>query len=83
MDTWTRQAGFPVVSAIRNGTKLTLKQQRFLSNPNTDSSPYNYKWEIPITYTTSNNNTVHKFWLTKDEDSSKYYGLLSISIYIN
>ncbi|KAL4150039.1 hypothetical protein QTP88_003885 [Uroleucon formosanum] len=73
MDTWTRQAGFPVVSAIRNGTKLTLKQQRFLSNSNTDSlpdsSPYNYKWEIPITYTTSNNNTVHKFWLTKDEDS--------------
>jgi len=87
MDTWTRQAGFPVVSAIRNGTKLTLKQQRFLSNPNTDSSPdsspYNYKWEIPITYTTSNNNTVHKFWLTKDVDSSKYYGLLNISIYIN
>ncbi|XP_060840151.1 glutamyl aminopeptidase-like isoform X1 [Rhopalosiphum padi] len=73
MDTWTRQAGFPVVSAIRNGTKLTLKQQRFLSNPNVDSSTnsslYNYKWEIPITYTTSNNNTVHKFWLTKDVDS--------------
>ncbi|CAI6369413.1 unnamed protein product [Macrosiphum euphorbiae] len=70
MDTWTRQAGFPVVSAIRNGTKLTLKQQRFLSNPNTNlsnaSSPYNYKWEIPITYTTSNNNTIHKFLLSKD-----------------
>jgi len=82
MDTWTRQAGFPVVSALRNGTKLTLKQQRFLSNPNTDSSPdpssFNYKWEIPITYTTSNNNTVHKFWLTKDEDSSNCYGLLNI-----
>ncbi|XP_060840148.1 glutamyl aminopeptidase-like [Rhopalosiphum padi] len=73
MDTWTRQAGFPVVSAIRNGTKLTLKQQRFLSNPNVDSSTnsslYNYKWEIPITYFTSNNNTVHKFWLNKDVDS--------------
>ncbi|XP_022167987.1 glutamyl aminopeptidase-like isoform X2 [Myzus persicae] len=73
MDTWIRQAGFPVVSAIRNGTKLTLKQQRFFSSSNNNStvvsSPYNYKWEIPITYTTSNNNTVHKFWLTKDEDS--------------
>ncbi|CAI6368332.1 unnamed protein product [Macrosiphum euphorbiae] len=73
MDTWTRQAGFPVVSAVRNGTKLTLKQQRFFSDPNTNSSndpsPYNYKWEIPITYTTSNNNTVHKFLLSKDEDS--------------
>jgi len=29
MDTWTCQAGFPVVSAVRNGTKLTLKQRRF------------------------------------------------------
>ncbi|KAL4150045.1 hypothetical protein QTP88_003890 [Uroleucon formosanum] len=38
MDTWTRQSGFPLVSAIRNGTKLTLKQQRFLSDPNTNSS---------------------------------------------
>ena len=84
MDTWTRQAGFPVVSAIRNGTKLTLKQQRFLSNPNTNlsnaSSPYNYKWEIPITYTTSNNNTIHKFLLSKDVVSSKFYGLLNILI---
>ncbi|CAI6368671.1 unnamed protein product [Macrosiphum euphorbiae] len=73
MDTWTRQAGFPVVSAIRNGTKLTLKQQRFLSEFNTnssnDSSPFNYKWEIPITYTTSTNNTVNEIWLSKDEDS--------------
>ncbi|CAI6368801.1 unnamed protein product [Macrosiphum euphorbiae] len=73
MDTWTRQAGFPVVSAIRNGTKLTLRQQRFLSEQNTnslhDSSPYDYKWEIPITYTTSNNNTVHKFLLSKDNVS--------------
>ncbi|NP_001192196.1 glutamyl aminopeptidase [Acyrthosiphon pisum] len=73
MDTWTRQAGFPVVSAIRNGTKLTLKQQRFLSDSYTNSlhnsSPYDYKWEIPITYTTSNNNTIYKFLLSKDEVS--------------
>jgi glutamyl aminopeptidase len=80
MDTWTRQAGFPVVSAMRNGTKLTLKQQRFLSNLNvnssTNSSLYNYKWEIPITYITSNNNSVHKIWLNKDVDSSECLGLL-------
>lgn len=72
MDTWTRQAGFPVVSAIRNGTKLTLKQNRFLVDPKAEylpeSSPYRYKWEIPLTYITSDNNTVHKLWLTKDQD---------------
>jgi len=85
MDTWTRQAGFPVVSAIRNGTKLTLRQQRFLSDLNTTTSNFyfDYKWEIPITYATSNNNTVHKFLLSKDVDSSKYYGPLNISISIN
>lgn len=73
MDTWTRQAGFPMVSVTRNGTKLTLSQHRFLADPNAeyslDSSPYKYKWEIPITYITSENNTVHKLWLNKDQDS--------------
>lgn len=76
MDTWTRQAGFPVVTATRNETKLTLTQKRFLEDQNVkyspDSSPYKYKWEIPITYTTSDNNTVSTVWLTKDQDSGKY-----------
>lgn len=80
MDTWTRQAGFPVVSVTRNGTKLTLSQKRFLADPNAkyslDSSPYKFKWEIPITYTTSDNNTVQMFWFTKDQDSSNYNGVL-------
>jgi aminopeptidase N len=44
MDTWTRQMGYPVVTATRgsNGT-ITLQQTRFLSDPDaaaTDSSPY-------------------------------------------
>lgn len=44
MDTWTRQMGYPVVTATRgsNGT-VTLQQTRFLSDPDataTDSSPY-------------------------------------------
>lgn len=76
MDTWTRQAGFPVVLVERNGTKMTLKQRRFLADPNTeyslDSSPYKYKWEIPITYITSNNDSVHKVWFTKDQDSGTF-----------
>lgn len=82
MDTWTRQAGFPVISVTRNGTKLTLSQQRFLADSKAvyslDSSPYKYKWEIPITYITSQNKTVNNHWLTKDQDSSMYYRLLNI-----
>jgi len=77
MDTWTRQAGFPVVFVTRNGTRLTLSQHRFLADPDAEylpeSSPYKYKWEIPITYVTSNNNTVHTLWFTKDQDSSMYH----------
>lgn len=73
MDTWTRQAGFPVVLVERNGTKLTLRQRRFLADPDTecspDSSPYKYKWEIPITFVTSKSKTVHKHWFTKDQDT--------------
>ncbi|VVC33657.1 ERAP1-like C-terminal domain,Aminopeptidase N-type,Peptidase M1, membrane alanine aminopeptidase, N- [Cinara cedri] len=74
MDTWTRQTGFPVVSATRDGTKLTLKQHRFLTDPNAiysvDSSPFKYKWEIPLTYITSENSAIaHKIWLCSNQDS--------------
>jgi len=71
MDTWTRQMGYPVVTATRgsNGT-LTLGQTRFLSDPDataTDSSPYGYRWDIPITYITSRSKAVQRTWLHSDE----------------
>lgn len=85
MDTWTRQPGFPMVSAVRNGTTLTLKQNRFLLDSKAEYSPesspaHGYKWEIPITYITSNNNTVHTCWLTKDQDLGKNYLQLNSEI---
>lgn len=44
MDTWTRQMGYPVVTAARGSNgNVTLQQTRFLSDPDvtaTDSSPY-------------------------------------------
>lgn len=87
MDTWTRQAGFPVVSVKRNGTKLTLTQRRFLADPDTeyslDSSPYKYKWEIPITFVTSKNKTVHKIWFSKDQNSGMDNDLFNTKINTN
>ncbi|GFG31124.1 hypothetical protein Cfor_00773 [Coptotermes formosanus] len=67
MDTWTRQMGYPVVTATRglNGT-ITVEQTRFLSDPDasaTDSSPYGYRWDIPITYITSESKAVKRTWL--------------------
>lgn len=86
MDTWTRQAGFPVISVTRNETKLTLSQQRFLADSNAeyslDSSPYKYKWEIPITYVTSENKTVNNLWFTKDQDSSMFHSLFILILMI-
>lgn len=87
MDTWTRQAGFPVVSVTRNGTKLILSQRRFLADPDTEyspnSSPYKYKWEIPITYITSNNETIHKLWFTKDQDLGIYHDTMNTKVNTN
>ncbi|XP_066270940.1 aminopeptidase N-like [Branchiostoma lanceolatum] len=56
MDTWTLQMGFPVVTVTRdysNG-RVTVSQRHFLYDPevNVPESPYNYVWQVPLTYTT-------------------------------
>ncbi|XP_078666409.1 aminopeptidase Ey-like [Branchiostoma floridae x Branchiostoma belcheri] len=56
MDTWTLQMGFPVVTVTRdysNG-RVTATQRHFLYDPEVDvpESPYNYVWQVPLTYTT-------------------------------
>ncbi|XP_077135083.1 glutamyl aminopeptidase [Ranitomeya variabilis] len=59
MDTWTRQMGYPVLN-VQSGN--TVEQQRFLLDPNADAStpesPYNYLWNIPVTYYATDNSTV-------------------------
>ncbi|XP_015604734.1 uncharacterized protein LOC107272255 [Cephus cinctus] len=66
MNTWTTQAGFPVVSVvIANGT-ATLSQERFLLR-NYVNSPINVTWWVPITWATKSNpdfsTTTPKYWL--------------------
>ncbi|XP_056420529.1 glutamyl aminopeptidase [Hyla sarda] len=55
MDTWTRQMGYPVLNVSDN----VVKQERFLLDPNANSShpesPFNYLWNIPVTYYSTNN----------------------------
>jgi glutamyl aminopeptidase len=46
----------------------SVTQQRFLSDPEAykhvdEASPYDYKWEVPITYMASTDNQVHQVWL--------------------
>lgn len=65
MNSWILQAGYPVLSIIRNGTSITLSQQRYLlSNgiPSNDTQ----RWYIPVTYVTGTKpteDTVPKYWL--------------------
>ncbi|XP_064627887.1 glutamyl aminopeptidase-like [Lineus longissimus] len=71
MDTWTRQMGFPVVTiSFPSSTKVRATQKRFLLDPSAnttgDTSPFGYKWYVPLTYETSKGVTGQK-WIEGDE----------------
>jgi len=71
MDTWTKQMGYPVLNIKKtDGNQVTVEQQRFLQNPKAVSrsdSPYNYKWDIPVTYRTDA--TPRELtWLNRSQD---------------
>ncbi|XP_055851692.1 glutamyl aminopeptidase-like isoform X2 [Episyrphus balteatus] len=73
MKTWTVQTGYPVVDVVKvNQTQYKLTQKRFFSNPEDynqthSDSEFNYRWTIPITYTTSANPVVQKTWFNYDD----------------
>ncbi|XP_033233199.1 glutamyl aminopeptidase isoform X2 [Drosophila pseudoobscura] len=63
METWTEQMGVPVVEVEKNGNTYKLTQKRFLANLDdyeveAEASSFNYRWSIPITYTSSINSEV-------------------------
>ncbi|XP_068243383.1 endoplasmic reticulum aminopeptidase 1-like isoform X1 [Palaemon carinicauda] len=60
MDTWTLQAGFPLISVTLQDGHVTASQARFLvceENVTDPNEPLNitmgYKWHVPLTYSTS------------------------------
>jgi len=73
MDTWTRQMGYPVLTVEKvKDTEWRLTQSRYLLDPSaadkSPSSPYDYKWEIPVTYVTSGApNSKKQKWLTSKD----------------
>lgn len=71
MNTWTKQAGFPVLSVnIINGT-VSLNQKRFYLR-NANPSLINELWWLPITWTSGKNrnfiSTSPKYWLGREND---------------
>lgn len=61
MDTWVLQMNFPTVMIeYTEGGRISVSQSRYLrdynaTDPGKYVSPFDYKWEIPFTYTTSMN----------------------------
>ncbi|XP_014606106.1 PREDICTED: uncharacterized protein LOC106787883 [Polistes canadensis] len=71
LNSWTTQAGFPVVNVTIDSNGLaTLSQERFFLRNENGESVKNI-WEIPITWTSEKNpnfnNTKPQFWLNQIE----------------
>nr|XP_027218923.1 aminopeptidase N-like [Penaeus vannamei] len=74
MDTWTLQMGYPVVKVTRgpDGTSAVVSQERFLLVRSENSSDtHDYKWWVPLTYTTQSeanfNQTQAMVWMKDSE----------------
>nr|QEI22876.1 putative peptidase [Oryctes rhinoceros] len=84
METWNRQAGFPVIDVSRNNDgKIVLEQSRFFRDTNVDST--GSKWTVPINYATTSNpnfdDTGATLWLTEatqttDIEIGEYEGII-------
>nr|XP_002738531.2 PREDICTED: endoplasmic reticulum aminopeptidase 1-like [Saccoglossus kowalevskii] len=74
MDTWTLQMGYPVVTLSRKGGNITATQERFLiypeGEPSTEfTSPFGYKWQIPLTFITSDNSKQETKLMKEDTET--------------
>ncbi|KAK1176600.1 endoplasmic reticulum aminopeptidase 1-like [Acipenser oxyrinchus oxyrinchus] len=67
MNTWTLQQGFPLISVSVHGKEVRLSQERYLKGSDPSQSSQ-YLWHVPLTYITSNSNTVHRFLLKTKND---------------
>ena len=55
MNSWTKQAGFPVVTLSRHKSDLCLTQEKFFSSRITrKDNKINKNWQIPVLYKTEN-----------------------------
>jgi len=81
MDTWTLQAGFPVVSVERyyENDTAKLRQDRFLIGESAEAdASENFGWWIPITFAAvgeSFENTFSQNWMEEGEKSKEITGM--------
>jgi aminopeptidase N len=69
LDTWTTQAGYPVVNIDVTKDFITIEQERFFFKKHENDPTDSTIWYIPITWTSvkdssNNSNTTPQLWLT-------------------
>ncbi|XP_027624632.1 endoplasmic reticulum aminopeptidase 2 isoform X2 [Tupaia chinensis] len=74
MTTWTLQKGIPLVVVKRDGDSLTIQQERFLKgvfkeDPEWKALQERYLWQIPLTYSTSSSDVIHRHILKSKTDT--------------
>ncbi|XP_053277343.1 endoplasmic reticulum aminopeptidase 2 [Pleuronectes platessa] len=74
MNTWTLQKGIPLITVMRKGNRLLLRQDRFLrtvlpSDPLWPALQKGFLWHIPLTYKTDGSSTIHRHLMTTPTDS--------------
>ncbi|XP_077980593.1 aminopeptidase N-like [Glandiceps talaboti] len=79
MDTWSLQAGHPLVTVTRTDTdKAVITQTHYLLDPNDEPSEeygtFGYEWYVPLTYTHQSRNQIYQpleAWLTPGESETE------------
>ncbi|KAI5638660.1 peptidase family m1 domain-containing protein [Phthorimaea operculella] len=88
MNSWTRQAGYPVLTAIRDYTTntVTLQQQLFTSSEHPYKATMNQLWHIPVSFAAVDAqdwSTQPKLWLTDRETAVNLPVNNTQALYIN
>ncbi|XP_011705870.1 PREDICTED: aminopeptidase N-like, partial [Wasmannia auropunctata] len=76
MDSWTIQAGYPIVTInVNDNGILSITQKRFLLR-NLDNIATENIWSVPLTFTTKSQadftNLIPKYWLSDKESTASY-----------
>ncbi|XP_016046703.2 endoplasmic reticulum aminopeptidase 1 [Erinaceus europaeus] len=67
MNTWTLQKGFPLITITVRGKNVLMKQEHYMKG-SADAQETGYLWHVPLTYITSNSDSVHRFLLKTKTD---------------
>lgn len=76
MDTWILQMGYPLITVKRDQKHrniLVFTQERFLTdvvgNVTLKPSPFNYRWEVPLTYYFQHDRVLRRRWFSTADKS--------------